>query len=137
MNNKREISMLIAANLLAKAPFDQLSEEDLSTMLKHGNITGAFVCGVRWADKNPESPWVHISERMPEDSLPELSTKERERQSVKVMILMKSGQVMEATRRISLDGKRYWNIPLRMREDITHWMPIPPVPAFNDDLNQE
>lgn len=126
--------MLVAANLLAKAPIDKLDVEDLDTMLTHGTITGAFICGVRWADRNPKSPWVHISERMPEDSLPDLSNKELERHSIKVMIQRKSGQVMEATRRISLDGKWYWNIPLRMREDITHWMPIPPVPATIDDL---
>lgn len=128
MDKDRETAMLIAAKLLAKAPVDGLSREDVNTMYVHGNIAGAFICGVRWADRNPESPWVNISERMPEDSLPELSIKERERQSVKVMILRKSGQVMEAARRISLDGTWYWNIPYRMREDITHWMPIPPVP---------
>lgn len=128
MNKDRETSMLVAANILAKKPFDQLDKQDLATMINHGNVRGAFICGVRWADRNPKSPWVNISERMPEDSLPELSIKERERQSVKVMILRKSGQVMEAARRISLDGTWNWNIPYRMRDDITHWMSIPPVP---------
>lgn len=134
MDKERETAMLIAANILAKKPFDQLDKQDLATMINHGNIRGAFICGVRWADRNPESPWVQINERMPEDSLPELANKQLERQSVKVMIVRRNGQVMEASRRISLDGKWYWNIPVRMRDDITHWMPIPPVPPIIDDL---
>lgn len=128
MNNRREASMLIAANLLQKSPIDELAKEDLETMLKHGNIIGAFICGVRWADKHPESPWIEIGGRMPEDSLPQLSNKELERQSIRVMVRMMNGSIMEANRRISLDGIWYWNIPTRMRDQITHWMPIPALP---------
>ena len=119
--------MLIAAKMLAKSPFDKLDNEVLETMLTHGNIVGAFICGVRWADKNPDSPWVDVNTRMPEDSLPHLSNKEMERQSIKVMVRMMNGSVLEANRRISLDGVWYWNIPVRMRDHITHWMPVPSV----------
>lgn len=127
--------MLVAANLLAKAPIDKLEKEDLKTMLTHGNITGAFICGVRWADRNPESSWVQINERMPEDSLPELSNTELRKKDIKAIIRFKDGRIMEGHRRISTSGIWYWNIPIRMREDITHWMPIPPVPPIIDDLN--
>lgn len=119
--------MLIAAKMLAKSPFDKLDNEVLETMLTHGNIVGAFICGVRWADKNPDSPWVDVNTRLPEDSLPHLSNKELERQSIKVMVRMMNGSVLEANRRISLDGVWYWNIPVRMRDHITHWMPVPSV----------
>lgn len=106
----------------------------MNTIFVHGNIIGVFICGVRWADRNPESPWVNISERMPEDSLPELANKELRKKDIKAIILFKDGRIMEGHRRISSVGTWYWNIPLRMREDITHWMPIPPVPATIDDL---
>lgn len=119
--------MLVAAKMLAKSPFDKLDSEVLETMLTHGNIAGAFICGARWADKNPDSPWVDVNTRMPEDSLPHLSNKDLERQSIKVMVRMMNGSVLEANRRISLDGVWYWNIPVRMRDHITHWMPVPSV----------
>lgn len=135
MNKEREIAMLIAANILAKQPFDQIDKQDLATIINHGNLRGAFICGVRWADRNPESPWVQINVRMPEDSLPELSNTELRKKGIKAIILFKDGRIMEGHRRISSDGTWYWNIPLRMREDITHWMPIPPVPPIIDDLN--
>ena len=119
--------MLVAAKMLAKSPFDKLDNEVLETMLTHGNIVGAFICGVRWADRNPETPWVDVNTRMPEDSLPHLSNKELERQSIKVMVRMMNGSVLEANRRISMDGVWYWNIPVRMRDHITHWMPVPSI----------
>lgn len=136
MNKERETAVLMAASIL-NGPIDRIPRNDLDTMLEHGNIRGAFICGVRWADRNPESPWVNISERMPEDSLPELANTELCKKDIKAIILFRDGRIMEGHRLISSDGTWYWNIPLRMREDITHWMPIPPVPAFNDDLNQE
>ena len=134
MDKERETAMLIAANILAKQPIDQLDKQDLATMINHGNITGAFICGVRWADRNPESPWVQINVRMPEDSLPELSNTELRKKDIKAIILFKDGRIMEGHRRISTSGIWYWNIPTRMRDQITHWMPIPPVPPIIDDL---
>ena len=118
--------MMVAAKILA-GPFDKISNEDLNTILEHGNVAGGFICGVRWADKNPETPWVDANKRLPEDSLPHLSNKDLERQSIKVMVRMMNGSVLEANRRISLDGVWYWNIPVRMRDHITHWMPVPSV----------
>lgn len=134
MDKEREKRMLIEASILLNSPLDMLPKEHRDNIEDFGIVRGAFICGVRWADRNPESPWVQINERMPEDSLPNLANKQLERQSVKVMIVRRNGQVMEASRRISLDGKWYWNIPVRMRDDITHWMPIPPVPPIIDDL---
>ena len=128
MNKERETSMFLAAKILS-GPIDKINPNDLDTMLEHGNVPGAFICGVRWADRNPESPWINITDRMPEDSLPVLSNpKKTIKKPIKVMVCMKSGQVMQATRRTSLDGIWYFNIPLCMRDQITHWMPIPPVP---------
>lgn len=126
MNKERETAMLIAANILS-GPIDKIPRNDLDAMLEHGNVRGAFICGVRWADRNPESPWVQINVRMPEDSLPELANTELRKKDIKAIILFKDGRIMEGHRRISSDGTWYWNIPFRMREDITHWMPIPPM----------
>ena len=128
MTKEREQRMMIAAKILAGKPINELPKDELDIMLNHGNIIGGFICGVRWADKNPESPWVQINVRMPEDSLPELTNTELRKKDIKAIILFKDGRIMEGHRRISSDGTWYWNIPLRMRDQITHWMPIPPRP---------
>ena len=133
MDKEREIAVLMAAAILS-GPTDRIPRNDLDAMLEHGNVRGAFICGVRWADRTPENPWVQINVRMPEDSLPELSNTELRKKDIKAIILFKDGRIMEGHRRISSDGTWYWNIPLRMRADITHWMPIPPVPPIIDDL---
>lgn len=135
MNTEREAAILVAANMLANTPIDLMNEEDVSTIIKHGSLIGAFICGVRWADKNPESPWVNIEERMPENSIPEVSDQSRSRAYIKVMVMLMNGNIMQADRRRSIEGTWYFNIPLRMREQITHWMPIPPAPSIANDLN--
>lgn len=134
MNTEREQRMMIAAKILAGKPINELPKDELDIMLNHGNIIGGFICGVRWADKNPENPWVSVKERLPEDSLPQLTNTELERKTMKVIVLMMDGRIMETCRRIYHDHLWYWNIPSRMREQITHWMPIPPVPPIIDDL---
>lgn len=128
MNAEREQRMMIAAKILAGAPFNELPQDELDIMLNHGTIIGGFICGVHWADKNPESPWIHIESRMPEQSLPELSNWELRKKSIKAILLLKNGRTIEGYRRISTDGTWYWNIPIRMRDEITHWMPVPPRP---------
>ena len=128
MTQQRIKDMMAAAELLAHTPFDLLDEHDFRTMMDYGNIMGGFMCGVRWADRNPESPWIHIEDRMPEDSFPELSNPDRERNRIKVMVRLMNGMVMEAERRKGYQSKWYFNIPMMMRNQITHWMPIPPLP---------
>lgn len=129
MTTERDKRMMEAALFLAKAPFDKIPTEELNLLLDHGNLIGGFICGARWADKNPESPWVHVDERMPEDSLPKLSNEEKERKSIRVLVLMRNGNIMSTIRAYSYGhGRWFFNIPLQMRDQITHWMPVPPRP---------
>ena len=128
MTKEREQRMMIGAKILAGTPINELPKDELDIMLNHGYIIGVFICGVRWADQNPENPWISVKERLPEDSLPDLSDKELGRKTVKVIVLMMDGRIMETCRRIYHDHLWYWNIPSRMHEQITHWMPIPPRP---------
>lgn len=127
MNAEREQRMMIAAKILAGKPINELPKDELDIMLNHGNIIGGFICGARWADKNPENPWVSVNERLPEDSLPTVSNEEYGRKCIRVMVLMKSGNIMSTTRMYS-NGTWYFNLPLRMRDDIVYWMPVFPVP---------
>ena len=128
MNTEREQRMMIAAKILAGAPFNELPQDELDIMLNHGNIVGGFICGARWSDKNPENPWVSVNERLPEDSLPKLTNPQLGRKSMKVIVLMMDGRIMEAHRRFNSNRQWYWNIPIRMREQVTHWMPVPARP---------
>ena len=127
MNTEREQRMMDAAKILS-GPIDKIHSDDLDRILTHGNVQGAFICGVHWADKNPESPWINIGVRMPEDSLPNLSNTDRRRKRIKTILLMKDGRIMEGYRWMTNDGTWYWNIPICMRDEITHWMPVPARP---------
>lgn len=135
MTKEREQRMMIGAKILAGTPFNELPKDELDIMLNHGNIIGGFICGVRWADKNPENPWVSVNERLPEDSLPLLTNNELGRKTMKVIVLMMDGRIMEAHRRFYCNRQWYWNIPSRMREQVTHWMPVPLVPSITNELN--
>ena len=126
MNKERENRMLAAAKILS-GPIDKIHSDDLDRILTHGNVQGAFICGVLWADQHPENPWVHVNERKPEDSLPTVNDEEYGRKCIRVMVLMKSGNIMSTTRMYS-NGTWYFNLPLRMRDDIVYWMPVFPVP---------
>ena len=132
MNKEREKSMFVAAKLLS-CPIDKMDRKDLDTMLEHGNVPGAFICGVRWADRNPESPWIHVDNRMPEDSLPSLSDKERRKVSIRCILRMKSERIMQGERRMNNDGIWYWNIPMYMREEIVCWMSVPALPKIDNN----
>ena len=70
---------------------------------------------------------------MPEDGMPELSDETRVRKSIKVFVNMMDGRLMEVERRIGLNGKWFWNMDIRMREQITHWMPVPSIKFMNSD----
>lgn len=128
MTPEREKLMLAGAKILAGTPFNELPEEELDIMLNHGNIIGGFICGARWADQNPASPWVSVKDRLPEDSLPILTNPQLGRKSIRVIVLMMDGRIMEAHRRFYSNRQWYWNIPSRMREQVTHWMPVPARP---------
>ena len=127
MTKEREQRMMIAAKILAGTPINELSEKEREVMMEHGTIVGSFICGVLWADQHPENPWVHVNERKPEDSLPTVNDEEYGRKCIRVMVLMKSGNIMSTTRMYS-NGTWYFNLPLRMRDDIVYWMPVFPVP---------
>lgn len=128
MNDYKKERMFEAAKFLSQQhKEEQLCYDDRQLFYHFGQTAASFVIGARWSEK--EDSWVSITDRMPEDSLPVLSPLQKSiKKPIKVMVCMMNGQVMQATRRCSIDNKWYFNIPMRMRDQITHWMPIPPVP---------
>ena len=128
MTKEREQRMMIGAKSLTGTPINEVSEKEREVMMEHGTIVGSFICGVLWADQHPKNPWVSVNERLPEDSLPQLTNNELGRKTMKVIVLMMDGRIMEAYRRFYCNRQWYWNIPSRMREQVTHWMPVPARP---------
>ena len=118
MTTEREQRMMDAALFLADASTEALNK---------GIVVSSFFSGVRWADKNPESPWVHVDERMPNDSLPRLTNEDKTRGRIKVFVRLKNGNMMKAYFIRVSNSKWYFNVPLNMRNEITHWMPVPPI----------
>lgn len=137
MNKEREASMFLAAKIL-NGPFNKIDEKDFETILEHGNLPGAFICGVRWADNNPESPWNNINNLNPENCVPKLHIQGRERKYIKVLLRFKDGSIMESHRvRLVTDNSWIWGIPIRMQDQITHWMCIPPIPEEIKNKNKK
>ena len=136
MNKEKLERMWNAAKMLGKkAAEDTLNYDDRQLLQLHGLVAGSFVIGARWSDK--ESPWTRTDTRMPEKSIPEISSTDRERDQIKVMVRLMNGNVMQAYRRKSSEGIWYFNIPMQMRDQITHWMPIPPVPEDIRNQNKK
>ena len=136
MNKEKIERMWKAAEMLGKkSAEDSLCYDDRQLLFHHGLVAGSFVIGARWSDN--ESPWIKTDVRMPEHSLPEISSTDRERDQIKVMVRLMNGNVMQANRRKSSDGIWYFNIPMQMRDQITHWMPIPPVPEYIRNQNNQ
>ena len=128
MTDEKKNRMFEAAKFLAQQhQEDKLSYDDRQLFYHFGQTAASFVLGARWADK--EGSWINITDRMPEDSLPEVSNPKRSRDYIKVLIRLKNDTIMEGRRRLSYNRTYYWNIPIRMRDQITHWMPIPPLPS--------
>lgn len=128
MTDEKRNRMFEAAKFLAQQhQEDKLSYDDRQLFYHFGQTAASFVLGARWADK--EGSWINITDRMPEDSLPEVSNPKRSRDYIKVLIRLKNDTIMEGRRRLSYNRTYYWNIPIRMRDQITHWMPIPPLPS--------
>ena len=128
MTEDKRNRMFEAAKFLAQQhQEDKLSYDDRQLFYHFGQTAASFVLGARWADK--EGSWINITDRMPEDSLPEVSNPKRSRDYIKVLIRLKNDTIMEGRRRLSYNRTYYWNIPIRMRDQITHWMPIPPLPS--------
>ena len=136
MNKEKLERMWNAAKMLGKkAAEDTLNYDDRQLLQLHGLVAGSFVIGARWSDK--ESPWIRTDTRMPEKSIPEISSTDRERDQIKVMVRLMNGNVMQANRRKSSEGIWYFNIPMQMRDQITHWMPIPPLPEDIRNQNKQ
>ena len=129
MDKERESRMLAAAAFLVNRPIDEINMEDLKDMVEYGQVAVAFVCGVRWADNNPESPWININRLNPEDCVPKLNVQGKKRKYIKVLLRFKDGSIMESHRvRLVTDENWMWVIPVRMQDQVTHCLYIPPIP---------
>ena len=79
-----------------------------------------FEAGVKWADKNPKSPWISV-----EDDLPcnheELISPDDKRDTLYVATVIRGHIIFSRMRK--LEGKWFWE-----NDEPTHWFPIPKSP---------
>lgn len=80
----------------------------------------AFELGVKWADKNPKSPWISVEERLP-DRLPAKFAN----WSKEVFVSVKRGREYRAYVDKYSHIYKTWGV---FGDEVTHWMPIPELP---------
>ena len=81
-----------------------------------------FEAGVKWADKNPKSPWISVDEDLPcnHDELMSKDILFSHKETVRVLTLQSDGDV-ETDFMVHYKGEWKWWSNRRH----THWFPIP------------
>lgn len=93
-----------------------------ATILGNVGPYHSFIKGAQWADKHPQSPWISIDDRLPEDNKTVLLWLG----GCYKVALLRDNQWWECT---GYQIERGWSaldaLSTREVEYITHWMPIP------------
>ena len=114
----REKAMMDKAKYLANCTMDRVPQEDLENFLNYGMYAGPFVSGVRWADRNPECPWVDAEESLPPVGVPVITYMESFCKGAKPIFRI---NVFEG------DG---WRVNVMRYYKVALWMHIPEIPPI-------
>ena len=75
-------------------------------------IASGFEEGVKWADKNPKSPWISVKDDLPCNHSD---------------LVLTYNDTPFSTKRVMVDDRGWiWNY--LTKDKITHWFPIPELP---------
>ena len=86
-----------------------------------------FEAGVKWADKNPKSPWISIKDDLPcNHSDLVLTYNDTPFSTKRVMVVTDIHTLFLCEMKKDDDRGWIWNYPTK--DKITHWMPIPEPP---------
>ena len=90
-------------------------------------IASGFEEGVKWADKNPKSPWISVKDDLPCNHSDLVLTYNNIPFSTKrVMVVTDIHTLFLCEMKKDDDRGWIWNYPTK--EKITHWFPIPEPP---------
>ena len=95
------------------------------------DIQQAFEKGVKWADKNPKSPWISIEDDLPCNHV-ELLVDCFQTKYVEACFTHTDGSsFVTIVKMVRVDvgiGKDCWTWSSNLREHVTYWKPIPEPP---------
>ena len=90
-------------------------------------ITSGFEEGVKWADKNPKSPWISVKDDLPcNHSDLVLTYNDTPFSTKRVMVVTDIHTLFLCEMKKDDDRGWIWNYPTK--DKITHWFPIPELP---------
>ena len=90
-------------------------------------IASGFEAGVKWADKNPKSPWISIEDDLPCNHSDLVLTYNDISFSTKRVLVMTDIHTLFLCD-MKKDNGRGWIWNYLTKDKITHWMPIPKPP---------
>ena len=86
-----------------------------------------FEAGVKWADKNPKSPWISVKDDLPcNHSDLVLTYNDTPFSTKRVMVVTDIHTLFLCEMKKDDDHGWIWNYPTK--DKITHWFPIPELP---------
>ena len=90
-------------------------------------IASGFEEGVKWADKNPKSPWISVDDDLPCNHSDLVLTYNDTPFSTKRVMVVTDIHTLFLCEMKKDDHRGWiWNYPTK--DKITHWMPIPEPP---------
>lgn len=103
---------------------------DYKTDNSYCNYCAGFRQGVKWADENPQSPWIDVKEKLPYNNSNFIHFGFTNR----VLVRNKNRDLFVAYMKKNKDNKWIWCNDIDDNFDllscITHWMPIPEPPSY-------
>ena len=86
-----------------------------------------FEAGVKWADKNPKSPWISVDDDLPCNHSDLVLTYNDIPFSTKRVLVMTDIHTLFLCD-MKKDNNRGWIWNYSTKDKITHWFPIPELP---------
>ena len=90
-------------------------------------IASGFEEGVKWADKNPKSPWISVKDDLPCNHSDLVLTYNDIPFSTKRVLVMTDIHTLFLCE-MKKDNNRGWIWNYSTKDKITHWFPIPELP---------
>ena len=129
MTREEEVEIISERYGANSLMYGKLHNDTLKGLLKH--YQEGFVAGVKWADKNPKSPWISVEDDLPCNHV-ELLVDCFQTKYVEACFTHLDGSsfvTIEKMVRVDVGmDKDCWQWSSNLREHVTYWKPIPEPP---------
>lgn len=122
MTREEEVEIISERYGANSLMYGKLHNDTLKGLLKH--YQEGFVAGVKWADKNPKSPWISVDEDLPCNHKELMSSNPvgYSQETTFVLAFDITGSIVKSMM-VNDSGKWEW-----VRWPALYWMPIPELP---------